>query len=330
MADGNMPNAYDDFGLNAVVDQTYGVIYIWGFGGDVWAVNMTNGNILWTWSTSQLSNAGANTPYGIWPLWAFTVGCVGGGELFIGEGHEYDPPLFLGAQEVVLNITNGDLVWHNLGFYDQAPALAYGVFTTINCYDGQIYAYAQGPSATTISAPQVGATAGTPVTLTGTVMDVSAGASQAAVQANFPTGLPCVSDASMSDFMASVYEQQPMPTNITGVPVTFTVTDQNGNTYNIGTTTTNAYGSYGFNWTPQIPGNYTIVATFAGTGGYYGSCAETYLYANTLAATSAPTATTSVTGLASTNTVELGIATIAIIVIIIGAILAILMLRKRP
>ena len=134
----------------------------------------------------------------------------------------------------------------------------------------------------------------------------------------------------MSDFMASVYEQQPMPTNITGVPVTFTVTDQNGNTYNIGTTTTNAYGSYGFNWTPQIPGNYTIVATFAGTGGYYGSCAETYLYANTLAATSAPTATTSVTGLASTNTVELGIATIAIIVIIIGAILAILMLRKRP
>ena len=65
MADGNMPNAYDDFGLNAVVDQTYGAMYVWGFGGDVWAVNMTTGNIMWDWSTGQLSNAAANTPYGI-------------------------------------------------------------------------------------------------------------------------------------------------------------------------------------------------------------------------------------------------------------------------
>ena len=30
--------------------------------------------------------------------------------------------------------------------------------------------------------------------------------------------------------MEAVYEQQPMPTNVTGVPVTLTVTDSNGNT----------------------------------------------------------------------------------------------------
>jgi hypothetical protein len=329
MSDGNMPSAFDDFGLNGVVDQSNGVFYIWGFGGDVWALNMTNGHIIWTWQTSQISNAEANTPYGVWPLWAFTVGCVGGGEMFIGEGHEYDPPLFHGAQEVCLNITNGQLVWSNLAFDDAAPAIAYGIFTTINMYDGQIYAYGRGPSATTISAPQVGVTAGTPVTLTGTVMDVSAGASQEAVKANFANGLPCVSDASMSAFMEAVYEQQPMPTNIIGVPVTLTETDHNGNTYTIGTTTTNAYGSYGFNWTPQIPGNYTIVASFGGTGGYYGSCAETYLYANSPAATAAPTASPP-TGLATTSTVELGIVAVIIVIIIIGVVLALLMMRKHP
>jgi hypothetical protein len=329
MSDGNMPSGFDDFGLNGVVDQATGVFYIWGFGGDVWALNMTNGNIIWTWQTSEIAPAGANTPYGVWPLWAFAVGCVGGGEMFIGEGHEYDPPLFHGAQQVCLNITNGQLVWSNLAFDDAAPAIAYGIFTTINMYDGQIYGYGRGPSATTISAPQVGVTTATPVTITGTVMDVSPGASQQAVKANFPNGLPCVSDASMEQFMDAVYEQQPMPTNVTGVPVTLTETDHNGNTYVMGTTTTNAYGTYGFNWTPPISGNYTIVASFGGTGAYYGSCAETYLYASSPAATAAPTASPP-TGLASTSTVEYGIVAVIIVIIIIGAVLALLMMRKHP
>ena len=74
-----------------------------------------------------------------------------------------------------------------------------------------------GPSKTTVNAPQVGVTTATPVTITGTVTDISAGAQQKAVAANYPNGLPCVSDASMTQFMEAVYEQQPMPTNITGV-----------------------------------------------------------------------------------------------------------------
>ena len=65
--------------------------------------------------------------------------------------------------------------------------------------------------------------------ISGTVTDVSAGASQEAVAANFPNGLPCVSDASMTQFMEYVYEQQPKPTNMTGVPVTLTAIDSNGN-----------------------------------------------------------------------------------------------------
>jgi len=330
MADGNMPNAYDDFGLSTVPDATTGVLYIWGLGGDVWAVNMTNGNILWTWTTSEISQAGTNTPYGIWPIWVFSVGVVGGGELFMGEGHEYAPPLFHGAQEVCLNITNGQLVWSNLAFDVGASALAYGVFTSLNSYDGQIYGYGQGPSSTTVSAPQVGVTTAAPVTITGTVMDVSAGASQEAVKANYPNGLPCVSDASQEGFMDAVYEQQPMPTDLTGVKVTLTETDHNGNTYTIGSTTTDPYtGTWGYNWTPPIPGNYTITATFAGSGAYYGSFDTTYLYANAPAPTAAPTASPP-TGLASTGTVMLGVAILAIIIIVCVAVLAILLLRKHP
>jgi hypothetical protein len=132
----------------------------------------------------------------------------------------------------------------------------------------------------------------------------------------------------MSQFMEAVYEQQPMPTNITGVPVTLTETDVNHNTFVIGTTTTNAMGVYGFDWTPPIPGNYTIVATFAGSHSYYGSSASTYIYASSPPPTPAPTAPP-VSGLASTGTVELGVAAVVIAMIICVAVLAVLMLRKR-
>ena len=47
--------------------------------------------------------------------------------------------------------------------------------------------------------------------ISGTVTDVSAGASQEAVAANFPNGLPCVSDASMTQWMEYVYDAAASP-----------------------------------------------------------------------------------------------------------------------
>ncbi len=85
--------------------------------------------------------------------------------------------------------------------------------------------------------------------------------------------------------MEAVYEQQQMPTNITGVPVTLYVLDSNNNYRAIGTTTTNAQGNYGLTWTPDIPGNYTVYAVFAGTDAYYASSASTYLCAGNPAPT---------------------------------------------
>ena len=104
--------------------------------------------------------------------------------------------------------------------------------------------------------------------------------------------------------------------------------DSNGNHYSIGTTTTDSSGMYTLSYTPTIAGNYTVYATFAGTNGYWPSSAETSFVATGAHATEAPTPTAA-TGLASESTVEyVGIA-IIIVIIIIGAVLALLMMRKH-
>jgi hypothetical protein len=126
--------------------------------------------------------------------------------------------------------------------------------------------------------------------------------------------------------MEYVYMQKARPADFTGVPVTFSVLDSNGNYRQIGTTTTNAFGTYGFTWTPDIPGNFTVIATFAGTNAYYGSSAQTYFYAS---AAPPPAPTPESVNLAPTqNAIFAGVAAIIVAIIIVGAVI-VLMLRKR-
>jgi len=221
------------------------------------------------------------------------------------------------------------MIWHILDMSIESTSISYGILLSRNAYDNQIYAFGKGPSQTTVSAPDIGVTTATPITITGTVMDIAPGTHQSQEALNFPNGVPCVSDQSESAFMEYVYEQQPEPTNTTGVPVALTETDHNGNTYTIGTTRTDASGTFAFQWTPPIEGNYTIVATFAGSNSYWGSCAETHAYAGA-AASPYPTAAPPVTGLVSWSSFELGIALLVIVIVVIGAVLAMLMMRKRP
>jgi uncharacterized integral membrane protein len=304
--------------------MAYGKVYCIAFDGMVYCYDDQTGKVDWTWGPV---NAGTSTPYGVYPLYGGIT--VADNEVIVSQGqHDGFSPLYQGERTYVIDADNGTTLWSMDGWYQQVDA-ANGVLVAPNCYDGNIYCFGKGPSETSVTAPDIGVTTATPVTITGTVMDISPGSQQNAVAANFPHGLPCVSDASMSQFMAAVYEQQPMPTNITGVPVTLTETDHNGNTYTIGTTTTDDSGTFAYNWTPPIQGNYTIVASFAGSGAYWGSCDETHIYASSPAATAAPTASPP-TGLATTSTVELGIVAVIIVIIIIGAVLALLMMRKHP
>jgi hypothetical protein len=132
----------------------------------------------------------------------------------------------------------------------------------------------------------------------------------------------------MTEWMGYVYQQQPIPSTFSGVPVSINVIDSNGNYRNIGTTTTTASGTYSLTWTPDISGDYTVFTTFAGSNGYWPSSAQT-----TFNVMNAPTATTTPTPIlqsaADTYFVP-AIAGLFVLVIVVAIVLALLMLRKHP
>ena len=121
--------------------------------------------------------------------------------------------------------------------------------------------------------------------------------------------------------------QQVKPTDATGVEVVISVIDPNNNIYDIGTATSDASGSYGLLFTPEVPGAYTVIATFCGSESYYGSYAETHIGVD-----AAPEPTAEPTPIPdSIADMYLLPATAAIIIAIIVIGLAIiLVLRKRP
>jgi hypothetical protein len=76
--------------------------------------------------------------------------------------------------------------------------------------------------------------------------------------------------------MEYLYEQQAMPTNAQGVEVTLDAIDPNGNFVHIGTATSDMSGLFSYMWTtPDVPGKYTVLATFAGSASYGSSYVET-------------------------------------------------------
>jgi hypothetical protein len=131
----------------------------------------------------------------------------------------------------------------------------------------------------------------------------------------------------MREWMEYVYMQQNKPTNVTGVPVTISVVDANGNYRTVGTATSDASGDYALQWTPDVTGMYHVIATFAGSKAYYGSSAETAFAVDTPAATQTPQATP------APSAADLyfipAIAGIFVAIIVVIAMIA-LVLRKHP
>jgi len=168
-------------------------------------------------------------------------------------------------------------------------AIASGYLATLNPYDMQIYSIGKGPSAMAVTAPGGASQFGAPVVIRGTVTDIAAGTKQDEQAARFPNGVPAVSDASMSAWMEYVYMQKPRPTNVIGVPVTLSVVDANGNYREIGATTSND-GFFAFNWRPDIGGQYTVYASFAGSESYWPSHAMTSFVVDSPQPTATPQA----------------------------------------
>jgi len=309
----------------------YGYLLGLDFGGYLHAFDLTDGKEVWTF---YAGSSGLETVYGSWPL-NNPPPTSADGKIYVVSGHAYNPPLFKGARIYCIDANNGNLLWSELGYYTYNPiVIADGILVAYNSYDAQVYAYGQGLSATTVSAPDTAIPLGTPVLIKGTVTDQSPGNTCLGIPA---AGTPAISDESMSEWMAYLYMQQPKPTNATGVNVRLTATDTNNKTYDIGSTTSDEAGLYATSWVPPATGVYIITATFEGSNSYFGSSAETAIVVSqaATAVTTDPAQTSSSTPNPNVEPPESNTATTlyiaiaaAIILIAIAAVALLLKSRK--
>lgn len=326
-----LPNGWGIFEYQREI--AYGKIYTTGYTGSVRAYDATNGHLAWEY---YQGSAGYETVYGTWPTYnGFTIADH---KIFVSnDEHSPDSVLWRGSKLMAINTDNGQLVWNISGMM-RNPVIADGLLTVLNSYDGQVYTFGKGPSATTVTAPDMAVPVGTGIMIKGTVTDQSPG----------QKGTPAISDQDMTAWMEYLYIQKPMPTNAKGVQVKISVIGSDGVEQILGTATSDASGNFGFAWTPQTQGQYQIKATFEGTESYGNSHSTTYVMVGpaqgavitpTIAPTTTPTAppTTAPTITTSPSVVphpeqttgtEIYII-VAAAVIIIAVIIAAVVLKRR-
>jgi hypothetical protein len=306
-----------------------GKLITYGYAGVVNCYNISNGELIWTYTNRDQYTEILWSDN--WPLFSYAAG--NGLIYFFFMEHSGNQPLSRGAPTICLNATSGEVVWRVDGLYRSTnwggtPIMGDSVIAMYNTYDQQVYAIGKGPSAATVTTPDVGLPLGGSVVIKGTVTDISPGLSEYRITSRFPYGVPAVSDQSQGEWMKYVYAQFPKPVNATGVPVLLSVLDSNNNNYAIGTAVTDLTGAFGFTWTPQIAGQYTVYATFLGSASYYPSNAQTYLNVEepiTVAPTAIPLKEASVT-----DTYFLPAVAIIVIAIVVVGTVNLLAARKRP
>jgi len=266
-------------------------IFFWGaYDGKEYAFDLTNGKILWSFSSG---NAGYETPYGSYPFWYGPV--IGGGVVFAGTGeHSPTHPYIRGERLFALDAQSGRQLWNISGLM-VTRSIADGYLIVYNAYDNQLYCFGKGPSATTVQSALTGVPKGTAITITGTVTDQSSG----------QTGSPAIADADMGPWMENLKMQQPLPSGVTihGVPVAITATAPDGTTTEVKTVLSDMSGHYACSWVPPSEGLYKITATFPGSDSYGSSYDETFVtVVGAPSASVPPIATPSPTQPTSTST----------------------------
>ena len=307
----------------------YGKLYSAGVSGEVRCYNVTTGELLWIYH--------ANDPYQeiLWNNdWWMGILFITDGKVYLGhEEHSPIDPLPRGAPFVCLNATTGEVIWRADGLFRQThwggvAIIGDSIIVTQDTYDQRMYAIGKGPSATTVTAPDIGVPVGSSVLIRGTVTDVSPGTNDIKITLRFPNGVPAVSDESMSDWMKYVYKQFARPADATGVNVTISVLDPNNNSYEVGRTTGDASGFFSCEFIPEVSGKYTVFVSFEGSRSYYGSFAETAVFVEE-ALQPTPTPTPMPESIADMYFVP-AVAGIIIAIAIATIINVLLLRRKRP
>jgi len=307
----------------------YGKLFLGTLAGALQCIDVKTGDLLWTYNMTQpyteLMWGGSN-----WPIeFAF----ISDGKVYLLHSeHSGNTPLPRGAPFVCLNATTGDVIFRVDGLFRFTvwggdPMIADSTAVIFSTYDNSIYAIGKGPSAVTVTAPDAGVAQGSSVTIRGTVTDVSPGTKEYILAARFPNGVPAVSDESMGEWMKYVYVQFPRPANATGVEVTLSVIDSNGNFREIGKVTSDSDGFFSYDWIPDIPGKFIVVASFAGSESYYPSQAETAFTVD--AAPEASPGPTPTPASMSEMYFLPSVAGIIVAIAVVGALI-LLVLRKRP
>jgi len=256
----------DDWGFYEYVGGfAYGKFYSGGYSGTLHAYNATTGKHLWEY---YCGDAGFDTPYGSWPIYGAMV--IADGKIIVGTNeHSPSMPLWRGEKLHVIDAETGEGVWNISGMYASGrnglAAIADGYLVTANGYDNRIYSFGKGKTATTVTIQDDVIPKGDSILIKGTVMDQSPGAKDT----------PAISDEDMSEWMEYLYMQKPIPADAKGVEITLDAIDPNGNFISIGRVTSDMSGMFKKMWTPEIEGEYTIIATFEGSESYWSSYAET-------------------------------------------------------
>jgi hypothetical protein len=262
-----------------------------GYTGVLIAFNATTGHIEWTWSAPSVGLG--ETPYTHTPLY---VASIADNKMYLfSSEHSVNSPIRRDAKIWCVDLTTGTMLWAMTCWpsndpISSSPIIADGRLLVADVQDMEIYCFGPGLSKTTVSAPQTVPALGSSVTITGTVTDdTPSGRHNTNGELDFSLrGTPAVSDADMDAWMEYMYHQRPMPTNAKGVEVSLDTIDPNNNYVHIGTVTSDITGAYGLVWRPEVPGTYQIIATFAGSGAYSGSFAQTYMGVGEAPPTTAP------------------------------------------
>jgi outer membrane protein assembly factor BamB len=305
------PSDWGFFGVHTGAVGAYGNLYTGTYTGTIHAIDIQTGEQEWEYSAGD---AGYETPYGSWPFYGGLT--IAGGKIFAATGeHSPGPTLWRGEKLHVIDAFTGEDLWKMSGWYfAHTMAIADGKLVALNGYDNQIYCFGKGPSATTVAAPQTAIQVGESFTITGTATDQSPGSKDT----------PAIADEYMAVWMEYLHQQKPIPSDATGVEVSLATLDPNGNLVQVGQTTSDLDGNFGFTWAPEVPGTYQIIATFAGSESYGSSYATTYLSA---IEAPQPTPPPEATPAPMTDTYIIGFGSAMIIAIIVGFVL--ILLRKR-
>jgi hypothetical protein len=301
------------FDINATCGAIIAVTY-----EGVYAINWADGKILWHYTDENA--VPFEGPYDATPFFTGIQSADGKIYAYNGE-HTPSYPRDRGWSLYCINGTTGELIWKIKN--PMVPgAIADGLMTASNNYDGSMYVFGRGKSATTVTAPDVAVPLGTAFTIKGTVLD----------QSPAQPGTPCVSKDSMTTQMEYLHLQMPITglwgnSTLTGVPVTLTAIGSDGSVTDLGTVTTNGYyGTFAKAWTPTKEDTYTIIASFAADDSYGSSNAATSVTVGPALET--PTMPEIPTP-ADYTPWFYGIIAAVVIAIIVGIIAILIALRKR-